>query len=242
MENGRPSCAGYYLLADDISRPPGPARRPHLRSPLMRLYDLTLPLSSATVPWPGDIGFTRTPSMHIADGASVNLSSMAMSLHNGTHADAPWHFDAAGVTMDQVPLEPYLGPAVVVEAFGCEGEGISATAFDGVDLTAAPRVLLKTAPQQDRTHFPPDFAVLTPEAVARLAAAGVRLVGVDVPSVDKPDSKTLPNHHALGAAGIFILENLHLGPVPPGRYELIALPLAIVGGDGSPVRAVLREI
>ena len=208
----------------------------------MRLHDLTLPLSSATVPWPGDIGFTRTQTMHIAEGAIVNLSSMAMSLHNGTHADAPWHFDDAGVTMEQVPLEPYLGPAVVVEAFGCGTEGIPAAAFDGVDLAAAPRVLIKTAPQQDRTHFPNDFAVLTPGAVARLAAAGVQLIGVDVPSVDKPDSKDLPNHHALGAAGIFILENLHLGPVPPGRYELIALPLALAGADASPVRAVLREI
>lgn len=208
----------------------------------MRLHDLTLPLSPAIVPWPGDIGFTRTPSAHIAGGDSVNVSSISLSLHNGTHADAPWHYDEAGVTMEKVPLEPYLGPAVVVEAFGCEGGGISAAAFDGVDLAASPRVLIKTAPQQDRTHFPNDFAVLSPEAIARLAAAGVLLVGMDVPSVDKPDSKDLPNHHALGAAGIFILENLHLGPVPPGRYELIALPLAIAGGDGSPVRAVLREI
>ena len=96
MENGRTSCAEYYLPDDGISRPswaPSAASR-HFAPPLMRLHDLTLPLSSATVPWPGDIGFTRTTSLAIADGGVVNLSSIAMSLHNGTHADAPWHFDA----------------------------------------------------------------------------------------------------------------------------------------------------
>ncbi len=200
---------------------------------MSELIDITLPLSCAVVPWPGDQPFRRDITLAIASGSSVNLSAITSSLHNGTHADAPFHYRDDGLTMEGVALDVFIGPARLIECFG-EGEIAPA------ELLAAERLLIKTAPEQDRTRFPAHFRTLSVAAVEWLAAQGCRLIGVDVPSVDLPDSKSLPVHQAIGRAGIQILENLVLEGVPAGEYELIALPLRIAGGDGSPVRAVLR--
>lgn len=205
----------------------------------MKIHDITLPLESATVPWPGDKPFRLSPTMTIEAGNSVNLTSFSTSSHNGTHADAPFHYNARGVTIERVPLEVFVGPALVVE-IATDGE-IPASALESLDLSETPRLLLRTAPRRDRSRFPERVATLSIEAAEILGRRGVKLLGVDVPSVDLIDSKTLPIHHALDRAGILILENLQLDGVAPGRYELIALPLKIANGDGSPVRAVLIE-
>ena len=209
------------------------------RTDLMKIYDISLPLDEGTVPWPGDAAFLKTTSLRIAEGASVNLSSFSTSSHNGTHADAPFHYDSVGETMDRLPLEIFLGPALLAEI--ATDREISVSALQSLDFTDTPRLLLRTAPGRDRTRFPNRIATLSVEAVEWLAARGVRLIGVDIPSVDAVDSKALPIHHAIGRAGIHIIENLQLDGVPLGRYELIALPLKITGGDGSPIRAVLRS-
>lgn len=206
----------------------------------MKIYDISLPLDEGTVSWPGDVEFLRTTSLRIAAGASVNLSSFSSSSHNGTHADAPFHYDSVGDTMERLPLEIFLGPALLAEI--ATDREISVSALEPLDFTETPRLLLRTAPGRDRTRFPERIATLSIEAIAWLASRGVRLLGVDVPSVDTIDSKTLPVHHAIGRAGMHILENLQLDGVPSGRYELIALPLKITGGDGSPIRAVLRSL
>jgi arylformamidase len=205
----------------------------------MKIHDISLPLNAGTVPWPGDKPFRLSPSMTIEAGNSVNLSSFSTSSHNGTHADAPFHYNSRGATLERLPLEVFVGPAVVAEIV--TEQEIPASAFASLDLAGAPRLLLRTAPGRDRTRFPDRIATLSVEAVEWLAGRGVKLIGVDVPSVDVIDSKTLPIHHALDRAGILILESLQLDGVPPGRYELIALPLKISGGDGSPVRAILVE-
>lgn len=206
----------------------------------MKIYDISLPLDAGTVSWPGDAAFQKTTSLRIAEGASVNLSSFSTSSHNGTHADAPFHYDSLGATMERLPLEIFLGPALVAEI--ATDREIPVSALQSLNLADTPRLLLRTAPGRDRTRFPDRIATLSIEAVEWLAARGVRLIGVDIPSVDTVDSKTLPIHHAIGRAGIQILENLQLDDVPSGRYELIALPLKITGGDGSPIRAVLRSL
>ena len=205
----------------------------------MKIHDISLPLDAATVPWPGDKPFRLSPTMTIEAGNSVNLSSFSTSSHNGTHADAPYHYNSRGITMERVPLEVFIGPALVAEIVS--NQEIPASALASLDLAGTPRLLLRTAPRRDRSRFPERIATLSIEAVEFLATRGVKLIGVDVPSVDVIDSKTLPVHHALDRAGILILESLQLDDVAPGRYELIALPLRISGGDGSPVRAVLIE-
>jgi len=206
----------------------------------MRLYDISHPLSSATAFWPGDAPFTFQPTARLAEGASVNLSAISLSPHNGTHADAPYHYDDAGLTMDQVPLERYLGPARLVALEG--REQVSEADLRALDLTGVERLLVRTGSCPDPTVFNEQFTFFDAGAVAYLSGLGVRLLGTDAHSVDAMTSKDLPAHNACRTGGILILENLNLSGVPTGDYELIALPLRIVAGDGSPVRAVLREI
>lgn len=206
----------------------------------MRLIDISHVLGNETTCWPGDVPFRLAATARIGDGDSVNLSSLTLSPHNGTHTDAPFHYDDAGLTMDRVPLEPYVGRARVVALEG--RRCISADDLRALRLAPLERLLIRTGSCPDRTRFNPAFTFLEPDAIDYLASLGVRLVGTDAHSVDPFDSKDLPAHHACFRAGLIILENLNLAGVEPGEYELIALPLKVEGGDGSPVRAVLRTL
>ena len=204
-----------------------------------RIIDISTPMTNTLAGWPGDTPYRFDLAWTRAGGSSVNVGRIASSLHTGTHADAPFHFDDAGATIDQLPLEPFVGPAWVVD---CRGRAtISVEDLDGLDLAQTPRLLFRTDAWRDRTRFPESIPTLGPAVPALLGERGVILAGFDLPSVDDLQSKTLPNHHGLAASGIMILEGLDLLRVVPGRYELIALPLRLVGADGAPVRAVLRE-
>lgn len=203
----------------------------------MKLYDITLSVDETLAGWPGDAPYRLEWTCTKAGGAAVNLGQVSLSLHTGTHADAPYHFDDTGTRIDAVPLSAYLGPARVVDVSGRPLIGRSD--LEGPDF-AAPRLLLRTGAWADHRRFPESIPTLAPDVPAWLHERGVVLLGVDVPSVDALDSKELPVHHALGRHGIAILESLDLSGVPEGAYELIALPLRLAGADGSPVRAVLR--
>ena len=201
------------------------------------LIDVSRALAADTACWPGDVPFTFDLGWKIADGASVNVGSVRTSVHTATHCDAPFHFDNRGATVEQLSLDTFVGPAWVVDV-----RGISRwrDRLERIDFADTPRVLFHTGGWPDTSRFPDSIPVMDPELPDWLADRGVRLIGVDLPSVDPLDSKTLDIHHALGRRGITIIEGLWLAHVPGGRYELIALPLRIVGADGSPVRAVLR--
>ena len=138
--------------------------------------------------------------------------------------------------LDQAGL--YCGAAVLADVSG--RAVIEVEDIRHLDLHASPRLLLRTGGWADTTQFPPRIPVIAPDVPDYLGSRGVVLLGLDVPSVDSIESKTLPNHHALGRNGIAILESLALQGVPEGVYELIALPLPFTGADGSPVRAILR--
>lgn len=203
------------------------------------LYDISPLLEPAVAVWPGDAPFQRSQSLSIAQGASVNLSSFSASLHTGAHADAPSHFDDQGASIDQVALEAYIGPArlVTIQA----KETVSAQDLSAVLQQSPQRLLLRCNPDFDSRSFPSRFVHFSTEAAQAVGQAGVRLIGLDAPSVDFVDSKELPCHHIFHRHGTAILENLLLQGVPDGEYELIALPLRIADGDASPVRAVLRK-
>ena len=203
----------------------------------MPLYDISHPLDSPLAIWEGDTPYSYRFLCRLSEGASVNLGSLETSVHTGTHADAPFHYSDAGATMDALPLETYLGAATVIDVTGYSL--ITRALIE--PLAFKPRVLFKTDAWQDFSRFPEMIPTLEPGLPAYLASRGVILAGFDVPSVDALDSKTLPIHHELGAANIVILESLVLAHIAPGDYELIALPLNLVGADGSPVRAVLRN-
>ena len=203
----------------------------------MRLHDVSAPLGPSTDAWPGDTPFEATPTARISDGDAVNLTALRTSPHNGTHADAPLHVDPEGAGVDDLPLEPFLGPAVVLDRE-------QALAADRDELARAVprghRVLLRSG-RKDPRRFPEAFRGVPPGWIERIADRDVPLLGVDLPSVDDPDSRELPAHRACVGRGVQILENLALTDVAPGAYTLVALPLKLEGLDGSPVRAVLIE-
>jgi arylformamidase len=205
------------------------------------IHDISPLVDGKISVWPGDTPFSARELLRIEDGAAVNLSTITMSCHTGAHADAPSHYLKGAETIDAVPLDAYLGPCLLAEVKP-KGGAVRPEELKGKDLSGVERLLLRTGCIQDRTKFPEAVAYLTVELVRHLKEHGIVLVGIDSPSVDPFDSKDLPAHKALHAAGIANLENLALKGVPPGRYELIALPLRLAGRDGSPVRAILRTL
>jgi arylformamidase len=206
----------------------------------MVLIDISPPLRVGMGVFPGDAAFQVAPTFTIGPNCPVNVAEIAMSTHCGAHADAPLHYDPNGASIDQLDLADFIGPARVIDARGenplCGFDEISA-ALDG----APPRLLLRLMDRLDPMVWPTGFRALAPDAVERLALRGVRLIGVDVPSVDPETSKELPSHMVCRAHDIRIVENLALADVAPGDYELIALPLKLAGLDAAPVRAVLRR-
>jgi arylformamidase len=208
----------------------------------VRLIDISRSLNPDIAVWPGDTPFQLQPKQALADGDTVNLTTLVVSAHTGTHVDAPYHFAADGETMEAVDLSAYWGPAQVVTVSREDGPLVPGD-FAHADLSRAPRLLVHSnASHTDRTRFHEQFVYPSPELANFLGAQGIRLYGADAPSMDAHDSKTLPGHKALRRNGILIMEGLDLSQVPDGLYELVAMPLPVRGGDGSPVRAVLRTL
>ncbi len=202
------------------------------------IYDITPPIDESLTVWPGDTPPSREVICDLHDGASVTLSTLHATVHLGAHADGPNHYGADAPAIDERSLDYYMGPCQVIRTEARRGSRIC---FDsGPVPTQASRVLFSTGTFPDPTQFNKDYAALDPALIEWLAGHGVKLVGIDTPSVDLFDSKDLPTHHAVLRHDMAILEGLLLENVRPGVYELIALPLKLVGFDGSPVRAVLR--
>lgn len=204
------------------------------------LYDITPAIDENLKVWPGDEPPRREVKCRIEDGAVVTLSALHTTVHTGAHADGPNHYGAGAPGIDSFPLENYLGRCQVVTANIGRGERVKPSHL--ARMVTEPRVLIRTSSYPDPTNFNTDFAALSPELVDTLAARKVRLIGVDTPSVDLFDSKDLQAHKAFLRNNISILESLVLKDVPDGVFELIALPLKLIGYDASPVRAVLRTI
>jgi arylformamidase len=211
----------------------------------MQIFDISRLLSNDLAPWPGDTAFHFELKWKMAEGATVNVGAVTMGVHNGTHADAPFHFEEGAGTIEAMPLEIYLGEAVVVDLTkqfeNDRNRQVSVADLQPCSeaLTLAPRLLLKTGVWKDPKVFPDWIPVISPDVPEWLRARKVKLIGLDLPSVDSIDAKKLVNHYALKAAGIAIVESLDLSAVEPGTYHFSALPLRISGGDAGPVRAIL---
>ncbi len=178
--------------------------------------------------------------MDMRRGANLTLSTLRATVHLGAHADAPSHYGLESPSIEARRLDFYLGPCQVLRVAVGRGKRINP---DDVSLpAAAERILFATGTYPEPNHFNEDFAALSPELIDQMARRGVRLVGIDTPSVDLFDSKDLPSHQACLRHDMAILEGIILEGVPAGLYELIALPLKLQGFDASPVRAVLRDI
>jgi arylformamidase len=207
------------------------------------MIDISRPLHTGAPHWPGDRDTVFDLGLRIADGKPCNLGHLSLSVHNGTHADAPFHYNDRGPTIDRLVPDLFVGPARVIDA---RGHAVFTPAlFAGLapaELAATPRILFRTDTWLDTATFPTTWPLLDRGMPAWLASEGVKLIGLDVPSVDPLNNTDMAIHHLLDAANILILESLDLRDVVAGVYELIALPLKLRGADGSPVRAVLREM
>lgn len=208
-------------------------------------HDITVPLSTATPEWPGDHPFHCGWLQRCEQGDGVNVATITTSLHVGTHADAPLHVRSDWPASESLQLSAFMGEATVIELPSTHNPSDTI----GIDLlmallkeSAPERVLLKTRCSVAGKVFPEHWPALTSEAAQWLAKLNVVLFGIDAPSVDMRDSLTLDVHHVLLGNGMAVLESLDLRRIKPGKYELMAPPLAITGADAAPVRAIVRAI
>lgn len=203
-----------------------------------KFYDITPKISSRLAVFPGDQAFERRISMDFKNGDHLGLSSILTTVHLGAHADAPSHYHATGVGIDGRHVGRYLGAAQVVHARGLKAKECIGRRHVQAPIKS-PRVLFYTGSFPDPEKWEDDFNSFEPNFLSELADQGVRLVGIDTPSVDPADSKALEAHQILFARDIAVLEGLWLEGVPEGHYILVAPPLPIENGDASPVRALL---
>lgn len=204
------------------------------------LYDITRTVRPSTAVWPGDSPFQTVPQAMIARGDPVNLMTMTLSPHTGSHADAWYHYEAGGAHPAGMPLNAYLGPARVLTVDRRDG-ALTMADFKAGALEGVQRLLIHShVSDLPDDQWPEEFPYVSPDLIAALAQGGCKLIGLDSPSFDALNSRDLPGHHALYMHGMVNLEYLNLAGVPDGDFELIALPLKLDAVCGSPVRAVLR--
>lgn len=203
------------------------------------IRDISIALREGTPEWPGDTPYSCRWASLIANGESVNVSAMLASPHVGTHADAPLHVRDGWPGSHELPLDAFMGAAAVVDV-SAHSATIEREALAYDPASDGGRLLLRTGRSIATGQFPTDWPTLSEACVRSLVGHGLRLLGVDAPSVDPRESRTLPVHHMLFSGNAYILENLDLRRVRPGRYELIALPLKVMALDAAPARAILR--
>lgn len=204
-----------------------------------KLYDITPTVSPKLAVFPGDTPYENSYLMSFQNGHHLSLSKIQSTVHLGAHADAPSHYHAAGATIESRDLNLYLGKAQVITVNQKPGHRIAVA--DVTVEVKAPRVLFKTESFPDPNHWNNDFMALSVELIRFLAKSGVKLVGIDTPSVDLAEDKTLEVHNEIFRCDLAILEGVVLTDVPDGIYDLVALPLKLRGAEASPLRAILIE-
>jgi arylformamidase len=207
-----------------------------------RIYDISMPIRTGGLVYPGNPEIEVTLQQAVAKGAGANVSFVRFGSHTGTHADAARHFFDDGQSVDQIPLERLIGPAILL-AFDDNVRAIGAADLRQHELTEHTRVLLRTRNSAllSRKEFVSDYTYLAPDGAQYLVDKGVELVGIDYLSIEQFHSGHHLTHKTLLAKSVVILEGLNFSAVPSGEYQLICLPLRIEGCDGAPARAVLVE-
>lgn len=208
------------------------------------IHDITPLISEAIAVFPGDTRFSRKTLMDIND-SHIHLSSIETTVHLGAHTDAPVHYKRGGKAIADVDLDRYLGACLVIHAKTPRGERVAkkhlSEKYQTIAKWPCERIIVRTESFPDPNRWNGDFCSLDPELIEEWAKSGVKLVGIDTPSIDPETSKGLESHKMVAKYDLSILEGVVLSEVPEGVYTLIALPLKIAGADASPVRAVLIE-
>ncbi|MDQ1474394.1 MAG: arylformamidase [Bryobacterales bacterium] len=205
--------------------------------------DVTVPVRNGMVHWPGDPEYLIRQVLDQKDGDICTLSRIDLSVHTGTHMDAPRHFLQGAATMEQMPIDATIGPARVI--WISDPVAIRRPELEQYDLQPGERILIKTANSAKRWNsdaFDEDYIFIAADAAAYMAERRIRTIGVDALSVGGFKQDMVETHQTILRADIWIIEGLNLSAVEPGDYELVCLPLKLVGSDGSPARAVLRKI
>lgn len=205
------------------------------------IIDISQPLSPGMAGFPGDAPYEEDQTFAIGPQCPVNVARLSLSVHCGTHADAPLHYEAGGAPIGALSLEPFIGPCRVIDARADTPLALPHQIVSHLQ-DVPPRLLLRLMDRPDTKLWPTGFRALSSDLVDHLAGLGVKLIGIDTPSVDPETAKDLSAHKAALRHDMRILENLVLAHVTPGDYELIALPLRLENLDASPVRAILRPL
>ena len=210
-------------------------------NPIKTWWDISPPLSTATPTWPGDTPFQEERVWQFGPECPVNVGRITLSPHTGAHVDAPLHYSPDGAPIGEVSLDTYMGPCRVLHCLD-SGALVEPEQLAGRLGQVPERVLLRTYRKAPLATWDSDFTAVAKTTVDLLAGLGVRLIGIDTPSLDPQTSKTMDAHNAIARHGMAILEGIVLDDVPEGDYELIALPLRFANLDASPVRAILRPL
>ena len=207
----------------------------------MKLIDVSVPLDQSLASYPNNLPFSLEAIKRIARGDSSNVSALHMSAHTGTHVDSPRHFFDEGTGTEALALEMLIGRTRVIELR--PRAGITAEELASVDLSEDVRVLIKTPNSKlwGDPEFHKDYVGVTESGAKYLVEHGIKVVGVDYLSVEVFKTPGAPAHHVLLGGGTIVIEGLNLRDVEPGIYEMICLPLKVVGSDGAPARVVLRR-
>jgi arylformamidase len=205
-----------------------------------RIYDISVPIRSGGLVYPGNPEIDIALQQAVAKGASANVSAIRFGSHTGTHADAARHFFDDGQSVDHIPLDRLIGPALLL-GFSDDVRVVGAAELDAHDLKGHKRILLRTRNSAllSQKEFARDYTYLAPDGAEYLVDRGVEVVGIDYLSIEQFHSGHHRTHRTLLAKSVVILEGLDLSVPPPGEYQLICLPLRIEGCDGAPARAVL---
>jgi len=210
----------------------------------MKIHDVSLLISEDLPIWPGDPGISMTLASSLNHGDDANVTRLEIGVHTGTHIDAPIHFEAEGMSVDELSMDILIGSCRVFDLSEIV-ENIGAKILKNLDFSGATRVLFKTRNSiwwaSGKTEFQKDFVYITEEGAKYLVDHGVNLVGIDYLSVEKFGSSDYSTHHLLLRNKVVIVEGLNLSGISSGEYELIALPLRLKGSDGSPARVILKE-
>lgn len=211
---------------------------------MSKTYDITLPISAGMVTWPGDPNVVLERVNKIEEGANANVSKVAMSVHTGTHVDAPYHFLQEGKTVEALDLDILIGQTWVVE-LPEDCKTITAEVIEKAGIAAGTkRVLFKTRNSniwvRGEKTFQTDFVGIPLDGAQALVKLGLKLVGIDYLSIS-PYKNSRPTHEALLKAGLVVVEGLDLSRVPAGCYQMVCLPLKLQGSDGAPTRVILME-
>ncbi|MCB6184862.1 arylformamidase [Leeia sp. TBRC 13508] len=208
---------------------------------MKNIIDISPLIHAGTPIWPGDTKVSLQPMWQIGPGCPVNVGKIELSPHTGAHADAPYHYDEAGLAIADVPLDYYVGTCRVIHVLGVAPTVLPSHIEHALD-DCPPRVLLRLYVNAPQTEWDSHFPAIHPDTIDLLAEKQVQLIGVDTASLDPETSKTMSAHLRVKAHRMAILEGLVLDQVAEGDYELIALPLKLAGLDASPVRAILRTL